>query len=187
MLTRSSQTLQENGVETQTHTAVRSAPQTPGVFLRSLSDPVIWTDTRRRKTHYNSLGHVFLFNINLMWVVLLIAICEDHHHCGQSSILTITQMIQIKLLSSLMSEWVNGSRLVTAFDDHIHYEAIKKLSDEGRTDRCVIVSCVNKSGRRDGWLTAPLTSLSWGWRTAMLDSRQINTPLHESFHTKPLQ
>ncbi len=47
----SSQTLQENGVESwkcrdsEPHTAVPYAPQTPGV---------IWTDMRRRKTHYKS-------------------------------------------------------------------------------------------------------------------------------------
>jgi len=88
----SSQTLQENGVElwkcrdSEPHTAVPYAPQTPGV---------IWTDMRRKTLQ------IFIFNINLMWFMLLIALCEDHSHCSQSSVLTITQ---IKLLSSLTSE-----------------------------------------------------------------------------------
>ncbi len=35
---------------------------------------------------------------------------------------------------------VSDVRMSHAFEDRIHYEAIKKLSDEGRTDRCDIVS-----------------------------------------------
>ncbi len=55
--------------------------------------------------------------------MVLIALCEDHSHCSQSSVLTITPL-------------VFDVRMSHAFDDRIHYEAIKKLSDKGRTDRC---------------------------------------------------
>lgn len=123
--------------------------------------------------------YVFIYNINLMWFVLLIAICEDHHHCCKSSLRWFRSSSSLLWCQNVTS--VNGSRLVTAFDDHIHYEVIKQLSDEGRTDRCVIVSFqqIKLGDVTDDW--------PWGWRTAMLDSRPtaaINTPLHESFHAK---